>query len=342
MKTSDFDFELPEELIARYPLSNRTDSRLLVVNNKTTIEHKVFSELPSLLAPNDVLIFNNTRVIPARLLATKTTGGKVEILIERILSTDSALAHVKSNKSLKLPMQVVLTNGVLVTLKARQEDLFELQFHSDLTLRQLLDEVGEVPLPPYMQRSAESLDVERYQTVYSLVDGAVAAPTAGLHFDTDLIASLNRKGIKHGYITLHVGAGTFKPVTVENYIDHKMHKEWFEISPEVCELVNQARANGGRVIAVGTTTVRALETAMRGKTELQPCANETRIFIYPGYRFAAIDCLITNFHLPKSTLLMLVCALGGYNEVMLAYRAAIDERYRFYSYGDAMFVEMKS
>lgn len=341
MKTSDFDFELPDELIARYPLTNRRDSRLLVLGQDNTIAHTVFSELAGLLTPNDVLIFNNTRVIPARLLAKKLTGGKIEILIERILDDHTALAHVKSNKSLKLPITVELDNASRVVIKDRDEDLFLLSFETEASVRTVLAEVGMIPLPPYMERQAQSLDHDRYQTVYATTEGAVAAPTAGLHFDEPLLQSLREAGIAFGFITLHVGAGTFKPVNVADVTEHKMHKEVYEISPQVCDLINTTRARNGRVIAVGTTTVRALETAMQNQDRLKPGSGETAIFIYPGYRFKAIDVLITNFHLPRSTLLMLVCALGGYRSVMSGYQTAIAEGYRFFSYGDAMFVEAK-
>lgn len=342
MKTSDFNFDLPEELIARYPLKNRTDSRLLLLRPSAATRHHVFSDLPELLTENDLLIFNNTRVIPARVEAKKATGGKVEILIERILPNNFAIAHVKSNKSLKLPLSVYLSNEIEVVITQRQGDLYVLQFLSTNTIRSILDDVGMVPLPPYMQREAEGADAERYQTVYSAKEGAVAAPTAGLHFDQHLLQNLSEKGIAVSYITLHVGAGTFKPVSVEDFTQHKMHSEIFEITPEVCEKVSQARAKGGRVIAVGTTTVRALETVFQSKGEIVPYSGETNIFIYPGYHFRSIDALITNFHLPKSTLLMLVCALGGYEDVMRSYEMAIEERYRFFSYGDAMFVENHS
>lgn len=342
MKTSDFNFDLPEELIARYPLQIRTDSRLLSLRSAATVRHHVFSDLPQLLKENDLLIFNNTRVIPARLEAKKSTGGKVEILIERILLNNFAVAHIKSNKSLTLPLTVYLTNSVEVIVTQRQGDLYILQFLSTKPIRSILDEVGLIPLPPYMQRAAEGVDAERYQTVYSSKEGAIAAPTAGLHFDQNLLQNLSKKGIDVGYITLHVGAGTFKPVTVEDFTQHKMHSEIFEITSDVCEKVSQAKSKGGRVIAVGTTTVRALETVLQSKGEIVPYSGETNIFIYPGYHFRSMDALITNFHLPKSTLLMLVCALGGYEEVMRSYEIAVTERYRFFSYGDAMFVENHS
>lgn len=339
MRTSDFNFDLPEELIARYPLSNRTDSRLLVLQNNR-LRHQIFTELPDMLNEGDLLIFNNTRVIPARLYAQKITGGKLEILIERILDDNFAYAHIKSNKKLTLPQVVYLSNETQVEICERLDDLYKIKFLSSKNIRILLDEVGSIPLPPYMQRQAESLDLDRYQTVYSQNDGAIAAPTAGLHFDESLLEIIANRGINIGFITLHVGAGTFKPVTVDDFTQHKMHREIFEITSEVCELMMATRKKGGRIIAVGTTTVRALETAMQ-QQKFDACSGETNIFIYPGYRFKAIDALITNFHLPCSTLLMLVCALGGYDEVMMSYQIAIKQRYRFFSYGDAMFVENK-
>jgi S-adenosylmethionine:tRNA ribosyltransferase-isomerase len=338
MKTSDFDFNLPDELIARYPLKERSDSRLICLNPDGTATHAIFSQLPSLLKENDVLIFNNTRVIPARLWGHKKTGGKIEILIERILDDHSAYAHVKSNKSLRLPCTVTLDGNIEVSISERVGYLFKLQFHTLDSIARVLDQIGTIPLPHYMQREAELLDQSRYQTIYSSREGAVAAPTAGLHFDEALFEALNHKGIRYGFVTLHVGAGTFKPVTVEDIQQHTMHHEVFEISPEVCDLVNETKRTGGRVIAVGTTTVRTLETAMKDQAYLVPQSGETNMFIYPGYHFRCVDALVTNFHLPKSTLLMLVCALGGYEQVMRAYQQAIEARYRFFSYGDAMFL----
>lgn len=337
MKTSDFNFELPDELIARYPLKQRSQSRLLHLS-QNEIEHRIFSDLPLLLRKNDVLILNDTRVIPARLYAQKKTGARVEILIERFVEQHEALAQIKANKSLKLPCTLYLSNKETVTVLEQNNGFFRLRFNSTKTIREILADIGKVPLPKYMQRLSEESDKERYQTVYAKQEGAVAAPTAGLHFDHALLEQLKENGIQCGFVTLHVGAGTFKPVRVENIVDHEMHHEVFDISPEVCELINTCKKSGGRIIAVGTTTVRALETAMQNKTHLTPCTGETNIFIYPGFRFQCIDGLITNFHLPKSTLLMLVCAFGGYKEVMNSYSIAINERYRFYSYGDAMFI----
>ncbi len=339
MKTSDFNFLLPDELIARYPLEVRSESRLLHVKDDL-IEHYGFSQLTDLLQPRDILIFNNTRVIPARLFASKLTGGKVEILIERILTPFSASVHVKSNKTLRLPCEVILVDGTKALITKRCKELFELVVEKK-SIDVLLIEIGEIPLPGYMRRTAERLDVERYQTVFAEKDGAVAAPTAGLHFDQKIFKELDEKNIAYQFLTLHVGAGTFKPVMTEEIMAHRMHHEIFEINQNVCDLVNATKKAGGRVIAVGTTAVRALETAYSNGT-LQPTKGETNIFIYPGYGFKCVDALITNFHLPRSTLLMLVCALGGYDNVMQVYQAAIKERYRFYSYGDAMLIEKHS
>jgi S-adenosylmethionine:tRNA ribosyltransferase-isomerase len=340
MKLEDFDFNLPEELIAKYPLSERTESRLLCLD-KGQIEHRSFGDLPDLLDSGDLLVLNNTRVIPARLFARKLTGAKIEILVERILTENSAYALVKANKSLNLPCRVVLTNGIEVTIWDRKGSLFRIEFNTSKSVQEILAEVGHVPTPNYMQRPSEKIDHERYQTVYATEEGAVAAPTAGLHFDDALFKRLEEKGVRKAFITLHVGAGTFKPVTVESIFDHQMHSEQFEVSQEVCDLVNETKSSGGRVIAIGTTTVRALETVMKDKDSLIPTSGETNIFIYPGFSFRCIDGLITNFHLPKSTLLMLVCAVGGYSEVMASYEEAVKKRYRFYSYGDAMFVMKK-
>jgi S-adenosylmethionine:tRNA ribosyltransferase-isomerase len=342
MLIDDFDFSLPPEFIAQYPLAKRSDSRLLCLNQAGVVDHRVFSELPDLISPGDLLIFNNTRVIPARLLGRKITGGKVEVLVERILDTNRALVHLKTNKSIKIPTSLILENCVNAVVISKQDALFELKF--DVSVKNILEllwQIGRIPLPKYMLRSPGFLDTERYQTVYATHDGAVAAPTAGLHFDHELLQALEQKGIASGFITLHVGVGTFKPVVVTEITEHKMHAEFVEVSETVCELVNTTRKQGGRIIAVGTTSARALETAASesdDRGELKPFLGDTCLFIYPGYRFRCIDALITNFHLPKSTLLILVCALGGYQPVMRAYQEAIAKGYRFYSYGDAMFL----
>jgi len=339
MKTIEFNFELPEKLIARYPLSNRTESRLLCLE-QTQIKHQMFTDLPEMLSENDVLIFNNTRVMPARLFATKKTGGKVEILIERLLDEFTAWALLKSNHKLILPCELILAENSQLKVIERKNDLFKVICNQPLKF--IMQEQGVIPLPPYLERAAEELDFERYQTVYASREGAVAAPTAGLHFDQSLMDKITAKGIQIGFITLHVGAGTFKPVTVAEISHHQMHPESYEIPQVVCDKINHCRRQGGKIIAVGTTTVRALEAAAQDQCDLIPSQGETQIFIYPGYRFKCVDAMITNFHLPKSTLLMLVCAFGGYLPVMSAYEAAIHHQYRFYSYGDAMFLSRET
>lgn len=331
MKVSDFDFALPPELIAQYPKAQRNASRLLYLNKTSgAITHKNFIDLPELLAPNDLLVFNDTKVIPARLFGNKATGGKVEILIERILDINLALAHVKASKTPKVGAEI-LVNNFKATVIERQNDLFKLKFSEEIVA--ILEQVGHMPLPPYITRADELSDKERYQTVYAKHKGAVAAPTAGLHFDKEILGKIKNKA----FITLHVGAGTFQTVRVENVTEHKMHAEYIEVSEAVCEQIKQAKANGGRIIAVGTTCVRSLETAAKTGA-IKPFKGETDIFIYPGYKFNCIDGILTNFHLPKSTLLMLVCAFAGFDRVMRAYQAAIQEHYRFFSYGDAMLI----
>lgn len=355
MKRSDFFYHLPPELIARYPVSPRTASRLLCLNKATgDLAHHSFCELANLLQPGDLLVFNDTRVIPARLFGNKATGGKVEILIERLLDGERVLAHVRASKSPKLGTHIFLDKQITAEILQRQGDLYELRLHLPKMLSPLhglqehettstekvidiLNKIGHIPLPHYIERSAEPLDNECYQTVYAKHPGAVAAPTAGLHFDEDLLAQLADRNIETAFVTLHVGAGTFQPVRVENIEDHVMHSEYAEISTATCEKIHQAKAQGRRVIAVGTTSVRCLETASQNG-QLQPFAGETQIFIYPGYKFRCIDALITNFHLPQSTLLMLVCAFAGYEKTMAAYQEAIINNYRFFSYGDALWI----
>lgn len=338
---TDFQYDLPEELIARYPLSSRTGSRLLCLNKASgRCLHQQFTDLPKLLNPGDLLIFNDTRVIPARLFGHKPSGGKVELLIERILNEDRALAHIKSSKSPKAGAKIILEKEVTAEILGRQDDLFEIKFIRDgsCAVLEILNEIGHVPIPPYFDRSDETIDNERYQTVYAKNPGAVAAPTAGLHFDDLLLKQLTLQGIETAFITLHVGAGTFQPVRVENIKEHVMHAEYAIIPSEVCQKIQLAKSKGNRVIAVGTTAVRALETASQ-EGSIKPYQGETRIFIYPGYQFHCIDAMITNFHLPQSTLLMLVCAFAGHQPTMQAYQAAIQNNYRFFSYGDAMWVE---
>ncbi len=335
---SNFDYHLPEELIAHYPVFPRRSSSLLCVDKGSdTYTHHKFSDLPQLLQPGDLLVFNNTRVIAARLFGYKTTGGKVEILIERLLDEHRALAHIRASKSPKPGSKIMLDKQISVLVGERKGELFELKFLIDQPLLEILNTIGHIPLPPYIKRDDEPTDHECYQTVYAKHPGAVAAPTAGLHFDEILFTQLAEKGIETAFVTLHVGAGTFQPVRVENIKHHVMHSEYAEVSAEVCAKIKTAKAMKKRVIAVGTTSVRCLETAAQNGA-LQPFKGETNIFIFPGYQFRCIDALITNFHLPQSTLLMLVCAFAGYEKTMSAYQEAIAHNYRFFSYGDAMWI----
>ena len=334
----DFHFDLPDELIARYPTEKRTDSRLLCLNGHTgDIQHKHFYQLIDLLEPNDLLVFNDTRVIPARLFGQKVTGGKIEVLIERIDTDVLALAHIRANRTPKFDTEIILGNGDKLLIKNRKDALFQIELQSS-DWSTVMQEIGHMPLPPYIDREDELEDKERYQTVYSKVDGAVAAPTAGLHFDDELLQKIRHKGVETAFVTLHVGAGTFSPVRGDNITEHQMHSERFEVSQEVCDKVNQARENGGRVIAVGTTSVRCLESASKNG-QIEPSSGETDIFIYPGYQFQSVDALITNFHLPESTLIMLVSAFASKKHIMTAYNTAVAEKYRFFSYGDSMFIQ---
>ncbi len=336
MKTSDFDFNLPQELIAQYPSNKRTKSRLLCLDRVTgAIDHKQFIDLPDLLSCKDLLVFNDTKVIPARLFGVKETGGKIEVLVERILDEHRVLAHLKFSKVPKKGSILILENNFKVEVLSRKNELFELCFqHKDHVLN-ILERVGHVPLPPYIKRGDKTIDKERYQTVFAKYKGSVAAPTAGLHFDKRFLKKISQKDVETAFITLHIGAGTFEPVRSQNIQDHKMHSEYVEISPQVCKKIRNTKKHGGRIVAVGTTCVRSLESATQ-EGEVIPFKGETNIFIYPGYKFKCIDAMITNFHLPRSTLLMLVCAFAGFDNVMNAYKAAIDEQYRFFSYGDAM------
>jgi len=337
MQRRDFHFELPDELIARYPEKERSGSRLLCLNGANgDIHDRMFRELPALLQPGDLLIFNDTRVMPARLLGRKATGGQVEVLVERILNAREALAHVRASKSPKPGMRLEMEGGLLLEVVGRQDALFHVRFPEDDVPAQL-ERYGHMPLPPYIDRADEQADRERYQTVYAREAGAVAAPTAGLHFDDAMLVSLNRMGVETAFVTLHVGAGTFQPVREDDLSKHHMHAEFAIVPESVVQAVKRARARGGRVIAVGTTSVRSLESAA-ADGELQPFAADTRLFILPGYRFRVIDAMLTNFHLPESTLLMLVSAFAGYDNIMRAYAHAVEERYRFFSYGDAMFI----
>ncbi|MFW2374041.1 MAG: tRNA preQ1(34) S-adenosylmethionine ribosyltransferase-isomerase QueA [Gammaproteobacteria bacterium] len=337
MRTRDFNYELPEQLIAQYPLQKRTASRLLHVKDGR-FKDAMFNDLLTLVGPGDLMIFNDTRVIPARLHGQKHSGGKVEVLIERVLDEHRVLAHVRASKSPKTGSKLLLEDAFDAETLGRQGELFELEFKSEQTVLQLLEQYGHMPLPPYIEREDELADQQRYQTVYADRPGAVAAPTAGLHFDEAMLDQLKQAGVEFGFVTLHVGAGTFQPVRVEDIEDHHMHSEYLEVSEEVIKQIEQTRSRGGRVIAVGTTAVRSLETAAQNG-KLAPYSGETSIFIYPGYEFQVIDALVTNFHLPQSTLLMLVSALGGHQNIMRAYQYAVEQKYRFFSYGDAMFIE---
>ncbi len=338
MNVSDFHFDLPDELIARYPLAQRSASRLLALDGATgQTAHHQFFDLPTFIAPGDLLVFNNTRVIPARLFGRKETGGQLEILVERITGVHTLLAHVRASKSPRAGQTIILEDQSVLRVQGRQGALFELVSETEEPVLDLLERIGHMPLPPYVDRPDEATDRERYQTVYALESGAVAAPTAGLHFDQPLLAALAEKGIESAFVTLHVGAGTFQPVRVDRIEDHIMHSEIAHVPEETVAAVRRTRARGGRVIAVGTTSVRSLESASKDG-QLTCFRGETDIFIFPGYRFQCVDAMVTNFHLPESTLIMLVSAFAGQDHVMAAYDGAIRRRYRFFSYGDAMFI----
>lgn len=336
MQVSDFYFELPESLIARHPLSERRASRLLVLDGPSgAINHQQFSDLLDYLRPEDLMIFNDTRVIPARLFGQKASGGKLEILVERVLDEFRVWAHVRSSKSPKPGAVIHIEGGGEAEMLARHDALFELRFAEPVL--GLLERVGHMPLPPYIDRPDDEKDRERYQTVYARNAGAVAAPTAGLHFDEAMLQAICEKGTETEFVTLHVGAGTFQPVRVDRIEDHHMHREWLQVSQAVVDAVERCKGRGGRVIAVGTTSVRSLESAARDG-QLKAFSGDTDIFLYPGKPFHVVDALVTNFHLPESTLLMLVSAFAGYPETMAAYAAAVEQNYRFFSYGDAMFI----
>lgn len=333
MNKHDFNFELPQELIAQYPLPNRSDSRLLTYQRETGVcGHHQFKAIINFLEPGDLLVMNDSKVIPARLYGHKASGGKVELLVERLLSDDCFWAHIKASKAPKPGTIIHLDKDWRIEITMRDDDLFHCRVNGDVD--EMLHQIGHIPLPPYITRNDESLDLDRYQTVYAQHKGSVAAPTAGLHFDNALLDDVRAKGVNIAYSTLHVGAGTFRPVRCDKINDHKMHREYFTVSEELCQAVNGTRASGGRVIAVGTTAVRSLESAAVDG-ELRPCSRDTDIFIYPGYQFQICDGLITNFHLPESTLLMLVAAFIGHEQAMELYRIAVANRYRFFSYGDA-------
>ena len=342
MQLSDFDYQLPEELIAQHPAKERAGSRLLYLDGNTgVILDRQFTDLASLVAPNDILVFNDTKVIKARLHGRKESGGHVEVLVERVLADGRrALAHVRASKSPKPGSRLLFPGDIVATMTARVEDLFELRFEGDLGVHEILQRFGEVPLPPYITHPADDIDEQRYQTVYARHAGSVAAPTAGLHFDEAMLTSLRVKNVALGYVTLHVGAGTFQPVRDNDISKHVMHSEWYQVPPETLAAVVQAKAAGGRVIAVGTTSMRTLEAASRNGS-LKTETAETRIMITPGYAFQTVDRLITNFHLPKSTLMMLVSAFAGTENIQRAYAHAVSQRYRFFSYGDATLLERR-
>ncbi|QKI89784.1 tRNA preQ1(34) S-adenosylmethionine ribosyltransferase-isomerase QueA [Thiomicrorhabdus xiamenensis] len=345
MKRQDFYFDLPEALIAQQPAKERRDSRLLVLQGDGTVKDARFPDILDFIEANDLLVFNNTRVIPARLFGQKATGGKIELLIERIINDTTVLTHIRSSRSPKPGTVLNIENAFEVEVIGREEALFVVKvINNNHTALELIESHGHMPLPPYIERQQEgqedsAADKERYQTVYSEKPGAVAAPTAGLHFDNDIMQAIKNKGADIGFVTLHVGAGTFKPVQVDDISEHVMHSEYLEVDAPLIEQIEQCRARGGRVIAVGTTSVRSLESAAKFSAgKLQPYRGETDIFITPGYQFQVVDVLLTNFHLPESTLIMLVSALAGYEQTMNAYRHAVEQQYRFFSYGDAMLV----
>jgi S-adenosylmethionine:tRNA ribosyltransferase-isomerase len=353
MRRTDFHFDLPQELIAQRPTEMRSASRMLLLDGADGSRRDLqFRDFPALLGPLDLLVFNDTRVIPARVFGVKESGGRVEILLERALTATTGLVHLKASKGLKLGAAVRLPGDQAARMLGRVGELFHLQFSCDVA--SFFETHGEIPLPPYIGRKAEKADRERYQTVYARASGAIAAPTAGLHFDADIFAALERRGVRHVFITLHVGAGTFQPVRVDDIAGHRMHEEYLEVPEAACDAINAARAAGGRVIAVGTTVVRSLETAARAAEDLPgangsgaaatsrrgiaPYRGGTRIFIKPGHQFRAVDAMVTNFHLPESTLLMLCSAFAGREALLAAYAHAVQAQYRFFSYGDAMFL----
>ena len=338
MKKSDFNYFLPEELIAQTPLPERDASRLLCLNKGTgAVSDNQFTDFINLVAAPDLLVFNDTKVIPARLYGHKTSGGKVEILIERIIDDHHAIAHLKASKAPKAGQVIELDKYFSCMVSGREDALFCLTFDHEASIWQILEEIGHIPLPPYISRADNAEDQNRYQTVFAKQIGAVAAPTAGLHFNQTLLDNIRGKGIATAFVTLHVGSGTFQPVRTELLEDHVMHKEFFSVPEETVTAVNNARTAGGRVIAIGTTAVRALESAS-ASGQLTAGFGDTRLFITPGYDFKSVDALLTNFHLPESTLLMLISAFAGYSSIMNAYQHAIDQRYRFFSYGDAMLI----
>jgi len=341
MQRTDFTFDLPDNLIAQHPPTSRTSSKLLFIDPDTNkFKDLSFLEFPQLLNPKDLLVFNNTRVIPARIFGHKASGGKIEILLERILNKNQILAQIRASKTPKPNTDLYLDSDIKVTVLQQLDNFFKLEFHDTRSVYEILPEIGHIPLPPYIKRTDTPIDKERYQTIYASKLGAVAAPTAGLHFDTAMLKQIQNMGIETTFITLHVGAGTFSPIRVNDISQHTMHAEYLQVSQQVCEQIQATRARGGRVIAVGTTSVRALETATDNGI-IKPYQGETRLFITPGYKFQSVDALLTNFHLPESTLLMLVSAFAGQKPVLAAYRHAVAQQYRFFSYGDAMFMNLQ-
>ncbi len=342
MRTQDFDFYLPEHLIAQHPTAERTASRMLHVNGtNSTLRDDLFANLPNYLNPGDLLVFNDTRVIKARLFGQKHSGGNVEVLVERIINQHVVYAHVRASRSPKVGSKIRLSDAFDAEMIARHDDLFELRFMGEQTVLELLEQYGALPLPPYITHAATAQDEERYQTVYSKNLGAVAAPTAGLHFNDVMLDIIKSKGVNIAYVTLHVGAGTFQPVRVDNIHEHKMHSELYHIPQTTVDMIALTKQNGGKVTAVGTTAMRALESAAQ-HAQLQTGDGETSIFITPGYKFKVVDRLFTNFHLPKSTLLMLVSAFSGFDLMKKAYAHAVAQQYRFFSYGDAMLIEKQA
>ena len=341
MRRSDFHYDLPAELIAQHPTAERRASRLLVVNGGC--QDRRFPDLVEWLKPGDLMVFNDTRVIPARLAARKPTGGTVELLIERVLDGAHVLAQARASKPIRTGSTVIFEDGSSARIVGRRGDFYQVELPQDAEA--FLERCGRIPLPPYIERAPSSVDRERYQTIFARTPGAVAAPTAGLHFDQALLDAIRARGVDLGYVTLHVGAGTFQPVRVDDLGQHRMHAERVWVTQALCRQIEATRERGGRVWAVGTTVVRSLETAALAGSEegkLRPFAGETELFIVPGFRFRVVDALLTNFHLPESTLLMLVCAFAGYDRVMSAYRHAVAERYRFFSYGDAMLLPQRA
>lgn len=339
MRTTDFDFYLPDDLIAQFPAKERSASRLLRLDGKTgKLADEKFIDLPEFIAPGDLLVFNNTKVIKARLAGSKATGGQIEALIERVIDPQHALAHIKSSRSPKPGSKLLFADAFEAEVIERQDDLFLIKILSNRDLLDLLDQYGSLPLPPYIEHDADAHDDERYQTVYAEQPGAVAAPTAGLHFDEAMLERLKVHGVNIAYVTLHVGAGTFQPVRVDNISEHKMHSELYSVPEETVALIKATQAQGKKVTAIGTTSMRALESAARSG-ELMAGSGETDIFVTPGYEFKVVERILTNFHLPKSTLLMLVSAFAGLEHIQQAYQHAIAQKYRFFSYGDAMLIE---